>query len=93
MVHHGFRIEDVAYAMSRFCPTGGGEAAAIFLEAFDLTALERGALPHFTVAVQARTAARYRVREREGTDMREALRTHVRRMRALAADGGLDLGS
>lgn len=97
VVHHGFRLEDVAYAMSRFLPAdgegtvGGAEAAAIFLRAFDLTALERRALPYFTVAVQARTAARYRVRQREGSDAREALRTHVRRMRVLGAAERLDL--
>lgn len=110
VVHHGFRLEDVAYAISRFCPPGdpgtascaegasgtgtasGTEAAQIFLQALDLIPLERRALPNFIVAVQARTAARYRVREREGTDPREALRTHVRRMRALGAAGGLDVG-
>ena len=96
VVHHGFRLEDIAYAVSRFCPPGGArtvsgaEAATIFLRAFDLTTLERRALPYFMVAVQARTAARYRVREREGADPREALRTHVRRMRALSAAGGLN---
>ncbi len=152
VVHHGFRLEDVAYAISRFCPPGDpgtascadgasgtgtasgtealkiflqaldliplerrapptsqiavravlprdtgcasekGSAAQIFLQALDLIPLERRALPYFIVAVQARTAARYRVREREGTDPREALRTHVRRMRALGAAGGLDVG-
>jgi len=91
VVHHGFRLEDVAYATSGFCPPGGPragsgvETTASFLRAFGLTPLERRALPYFTVAVQARTAARYRVRAREGTDPREALRTHVRRMKALGA--------
>jgi len=47
--------------------------------------LERKALPHFVVATQARTSARYRVREREGADPAQALRAHVARMRALSA--------
>lgn len=94
VVHHGFRLEDIAYALSGFCwhsgpgAVTGAEASAIFLQAFDLTEPERRALPRFTAAVQARTAARYRVREREGADPREALRTHVRRMRALSAVAG-----
>lgn len=91
VVHYGFRLEDAAYAMSGFCwPDRPGtvtfaDASAAFLQAFDLTGPERDALPGFLVAVQARTAARYRVRQREGADPREALRTHVRRMRALTA--------
>lgn len=91
VVHYGFRLEDVAYAMSGFCwPDRPGhvtfaDASTAFLQAFDLTGPEREALPAFLVAVQARTAARYRVREREGADPREALRTHVRRMQALTA--------
>jgi Ser/Thr protein kinase RdoA (MazF antagonist) len=91
VVHRGFRLEDVAYAMFCFCRQSrsstviDAEASAIFQQAFDLTEPERRALPYLIVAVQARTAARYRVREREGTDPREALRAHVRRMRALSA--------
>jgi Ser/Thr protein kinase RdoA (MazF antagonist) len=93
VVHRGFRLEDIAYAMFCFCRQGrssaviDAEASAIFQQVFDLTGPERGALPYFIVAVQARTAARYRVRAREGTDPREALRTHIRRMRALSGAG------
>jgi Ser/Thr protein kinase RdoA (MazF antagonist) len=92
VVHRGFRLADIAYARFCFCRQNrsstviGAEASAAFVQAFDLTDLERRALPYFTVAVQARTAARYRVREREGTDPCEALRTHVRRMQALSTD-------
>ena len=91
VVHYGFRLEDVAYAVSGFCwqdRTGAvpaAEASSIFLQAFGLTEPERRALPRLLAAVQARTAARYRVRERGGADPRAALRTHVRRMRALSA--------
>jgi len=94
VVHRGFRLADIAYAMSCFCRQSrsstviGAKASAAFLHAFDLTDLERRALPYFTVAVQARTAARYRVREREGADPREALRSHVRRMQALSTNPG-----
>lgn len=94
VVHRGFRVEDIAYARFCFCRQSrsstviDARASAIFQQAFELTEPERRALPYFTVAVQARTAARYRVREREGTDPREALRTHVRRMRALSANAG-----
>jgi Ser/Thr protein kinase RdoA (MazF antagonist) len=94
VVHRGFRLADIAYAMFCFCRQSrsstiiGAEASAVFLQAFDLTDLELRALRYFTVAVQARTAARYRVREREGTDPRQALRTHVRRMRALSTRVG-----
>lgn len=90
VVHRGFRLEDIAYATFCFCRQGpssaviDAEASAIFQQVFDLTEPERRALPYFIVAVQARTAARYRVRAREGTDPREALRTHIRRMRALS---------
>jgi Ser/Thr protein kinase RdoA (MazF antagonist) len=96
VVHYGFRLADIAYAMHGFCQpdrtgpaTAAAEASAAFLQAFDLTDPERRALPAFLVAVHARTAARYRVREREGTDPRGALRTHVRRMRALTAAAAL----
>lgn len=91
VVHYGCRLEDAAYALPGFCwpdrtGTGtGAVASAAFLQALDLTGPERRVLPSFLVAVQARTAARYRVRERGGADPREALRTHVRRMRALTA--------
>jgi len=89
VVHRGFRLADVAYSLFCFCRQNqsstviGAEAAAIFLQEFDLTEPERRALPHFIVAVHARTAARYQVRVREGADPREALRTHVGRMKAL----------
>jgi Ser/Thr protein kinase RdoA (MazF antagonist) len=92
VVHHGFRLEDVAYAMFCFCRQGASgtaldaDASALFLQAFDLTEPEHSALPYFTVAVQARTAARYRVREREGTDPGKALRAHVHRMRSLTSE-------
>jgi Ser/Thr protein kinase RdoA (MazF antagonist) len=94
VVHRGSRLADIAYAMYGFCRQSrsstaiGAEAPAAFLQPFDLTDVERRALPYFTVAVQARTAARYRVREREGTNPRKALRTHVRRMQALSANAG-----
>lgn len=69
VVHRGFRLEDIAYAMFWFCRRARSSTvidagtSAIFQQAFDLTEPERTALPYFTVAVQARTAARYRVRE------------------------------
>jgi len=90
VVHRGFRLEDIAYAMFCFCRQSrsstdiDAEACEVFQRAFDLIEPERRALPYFTVAVQARTAARYRVRERDGSDPRRALRTHVRRMQALS---------
>lgn len=92
VVHRGFRLADIAYALFCVCRQNRSstaivpESSAAFLQSFDLTDLERRALPYFTVAVQARTAARYRVREREGADPRDALRTHVRRMQALSTD-------
>jgi Ser/Thr protein kinase RdoA (MazF antagonist) len=91
VVHRGFRLADIAYAMFCFCRQSRSstviraEASAAFLQAFGLTDTERRAFPYFSVAVQARTAARYQVRAREGTDPREALRTHVARMQALSA--------
>jgi Ser/Thr protein kinase RdoA (MazF antagonist) len=94
VVHHGFRLEDIAYALACFCRPGDASAfldaaaSATFRQAFDLTEPERRALPWFTAAVQARTAARYRVREREGADPRQALRTHVRRMQQLSTAMG-----
>jgi Ser/Thr protein kinase RdoA (MazF antagonist) len=94
VAHRGFRLADIAYARFCFCrhrrssTVIGAEASAAFLRAFDLTDLERRALPYLTVAVQARTAARYRVREREGSDPRQSLRTHVRRMQALSTKAG-----
>lgn len=90
VVHRGFRLADVAYSLFCFCRQShsstviDAETAAIFLREFDLTEPERRALPYFIVAVHARTAARYRVRAREGADPREALRTHVGRMKALS---------
>jgi Ser/Thr protein kinase RdoA (MazF antagonist) len=90
VVHRGWRLEDIAYAM--FCFSREDRASSViradasraFLEPFGLTALERKALPHFVVATQARTSARYRVREREGADPAQVLRAHVARMRALS---------
>ena len=74
-----FSREDRASSVIR------ADASRAFLEPFGLTALERKALPHFVVATQARTSARYRVRERAGADPAQALRAHVARMRALSA--------
>jgi hypothetical protein len=64
-------------------------AARAFLEPFELTSMEREALPHFVVATRARTASRYRVRQREGADIARVLRSHVARMHALSASLGL----
>jgi Ser/Thr protein kinase RdoA (MazF antagonist) len=95
VVHRGFRLEDLVYAMFCFCRQSrsstdiDAEPSAMFQRAFDLTEPERRAMPYFTVAVQARTAARYRVREREGTDPCQALRTHVRRMQAFSTKAGV----
>jgi Ser/Thr protein kinase RdoA (MazF antagonist) len=91
VVHRGCRLEDIAYAASAFAPAAGSGsgsgagALTCFQRSFSLTGAERQALPHFLVAVHARTAARYRVRQREGTDPVQALRKHVHRMRALRA--------
>ena len=60
------------------------DIARTFVEPFELTSLEREALPYFAVATQARTAPRYRVRQREGADIAGVLRSHVARMRALS---------
>lgn len=95
VVHHGWRLADVGYAM--FCFSREDQASSLiradaaraFLEAFALTELERTALPYFVVATQARTAPRYRVRERAGADTAQVLRSHVARMRALAASLGV----
>src|SRR5215471_3565531 len=91
VVHRGWRLEDIAYAMFCFCREDRAstviraDASRAFLEPFGLTGLERKALPRFVVATQARTSSRYRVREREGADPAQVLRTHVARMRALSA--------
>ena len=91
VVHRGWRLEDIAYAMFCFCREDRAstviraDASRAFLEPFGLTGLERKALPRFVVATQARTSSRYRVREREGADPAQVLRTHVARMRALCA--------
>ncbi|MEQ7008300.1 phosphotransferase [Actinopolymorpha sp. B17G11] len=89
VVHRGYRLEDVAHAtfcFSREDATSNRirpELSAAFQEHFNLTDLERAALPAFTVATQARNAARYRIREREGADPAAVLRGHVARMRHL----------
>jgi homoserine kinase type II len=91
VVHHGWRLEDISYAMFCFAREGRAssviraDAARAFIEPFALTDLERQALPYFVVATQARTAPRYRVRAREGSDPAPILRAHVTRMRALSA--------
>ena len=90
VVHRGFRVEDVAHATFCFARESASsnvirpEMASQFLQQFDLTDLERRALPVFMVATQARNAARYRIREREGADPARVLRHHVARMRELA---------
>jgi Ser/Thr protein kinase RdoA (MazF antagonist) len=94
VVHHGWRLADVGHAMFCFAREDRAStviragAARAFLAAFALTDAERRALPHFVVAVQARTAPRYRVRQREGADIAQVLRSHVARMRALGASLG-----
>lgn len=95
VVHHGWRLADIGYAM--FCFSREDQASSViragaaqaFLEAFALQELERRALPHFVVATQARTAPRYRVRQRAGADIAPVLRSHVARMRALSASLGV----
>jgi Ser/Thr protein kinase RdoA (MazF antagonist) len=92
VAHHGWRLEDIAYAMFCFAREDRAsrriraDAARAFLVPFRLTSLEREALPYFVVATQARTASRYGVRAREGADPARVLRTHVARMRALSAN-------
>jgi homoserine kinase type II len=92
VAHRGWRLEDIAYAMfcfareSRVSSVIRAGAARAFLEPFELTDLERQALPYFIVATQARTAPRYRVRAREGADPAQVLRAHVARMRVLSAN-------
>lgn len=89
VVHRGYRLEDVAHATFCFARETATsdrilpERAAAFREHFGLTDLECEALPAFIVATQARNAARYRVREREGADPAAVLRRHVARMRYL----------
>lgn len=89
VVHRGFRVEDVAHAAFCFARENASsnvvriEMATQFLDQFDLTDLERLILPTFMVATQARNAARYRIREREGADPAHVLRHHVARMREL----------
>ena len=95
VVHYGWRLADVGYAL--FCFSRQDQdssvirayAARAFLEPFGLTSLEREALPYFVVATHARTAPRYRVRQREGADIAQVLRSHVARMRALSTGLGL----
>lgn len=90
VVHRGYRLEDVAHATFCFAREGPSSSRIrpgwdeAFQEPFDLTDLERAALPAFIVATQARNAARYRIREREGGDAAAVLRQHVARMRTLA---------
>jgi Ser/Thr protein kinase RdoA (MazF antagonist) len=95
VVHRGFRIEDVASALFTF----GREdhtsnrirpgTARVFLDEYGrdvrLTKTERRALPMMAILVQARTAARYALRQRSGEDPVSVLRTHVGRMHALHA--------
>lgn len=94
VVHRGYRLEDVAHAMFCFAREGATSnrmrprMAAVFRGSFELTDLEREALPAFIVATHARNAARYRVRERERADPAAVLRRHVTRMRCLS---GLEL--
>lgn len=89
VVHRGYRLEDVAHATFCFARENTTshrirpDRATAFREHFDLTDLEREALPAFIVATHARNAARYRVREREGADPAAVLRQHVARMRHL----------
>ncbi len=62
VVHHGWRLADIGYAMFCFSREDRAssliraDAARAFLETFALTELERTALPYFVVATQARTA-------------------------------------
>jgi len=93
VVHRGFRIEDVAYGLFAFARMGRGspqvrtDVARLFLAEYDraypLTRQEVEALPSVTVAVHARTAQRYALRERLGEDPAGALQRHVRVMQAL----------
>jgi homoserine kinase type II len=90
LVDRGYRLEDVAYATFHFARQDAisnlirPELAAAFQEHFVLTDLEHAALPAFIVATQARNAARYRIREREGADPDAVLRRHVARVRHLS---------
>jgi Ser/Thr protein kinase RdoA (MazF antagonist) len=93
VVHRGFRIEDVALALFTFgrqyrqSVRIRPDTARAFLDEYarrvDLTRLERRALPMMASLVQARTAARYAVRLRDGEDIARTIRTHVARMRSL----------
>jgi Ser/Thr protein kinase RdoA (MazF antagonist) len=93
VVHRGFRIEDVALALFTFGRESRDSdrirpgAARLFVDQYgleiQLTELERRALPMMATVVQARTAARYALRQRSGEDPVCVLRTHVGRMRAL----------
>lgn len=95
VVHHGWRLADIGYAMFCFAREDRDSsviragAARAFLDTFDLTEPEREALPHFVVATQARTAPRYRVRQRAGGDIARVLRSHVARMRVLSESLGV----
>jgi Ser/Thr protein kinase RdoA (MazF antagonist) len=93
VVHRGFRIEDVALALFAFgrehreSQRVRPKIAGVFLDEYRqrvrLTEDESQALPMMVVVVQARTAARYALRQRGGEDPVRALRAHGRRMRAL----------
>ncbi|MBO0812576.1 MAG: phosphotransferase [Microlunatus sp.] len=91
VVHHSWRLDDIARAIYYFAREAAGSdvirssRATFFADSVGLTELERAALPAFLVAVHARTAARYRVREREGIDPVAALHQHVARMRQIQA--------
>lgn len=90
VVHRGFRLEDVAHAsfcFSRENATSNRirtDLAGLFRQQFALTESEREAFPALMVATQARNAARYRIRQREGADPAKVLHRHVARMRELS---------
>lgn len=92
VANHGWRLDDIARALYYFAGVSSGvrrlsqRRAETFVAGFGLSELERVALPAFVVAVHARTAARYRIRQREGGDPAKALRTHVARMANLEAE-------
>jgi Ser/Thr protein kinase RdoA (MazF antagonist) len=95
VVHRGSRIEDVALALftfgresrdsDRVRPGAARLSVNQYGRELQLTELERRALPMMATLVQARTAARYALRERGGDVPARALRTHVARVRALQA--------
>ncbi len=90
VVHRGYRIEDVAYAVFSFARPRRdshrvrADVARLFVaeyaREYPLSSAEFEALPAMAAAVQARTAPRYELRRRLGEDPAEALREHVARM-------------